>query len=378
MLFVRSCLIISITLIVFYNRMNLLVLNIRTDADHPTQGVSTIWLNKLADHFDHISVITMHKGLLDLKENIDVYSVGGELGYSRIKKTMNFYGHLFYILKHHNIHGCFTHMAVWFIILGGLILALRGIPRVTWYAHSVINPIMMAAYFLSNTVITPSPDSFRIKSEKVFVTGHGIDTQHYSRQRTMPNKSFLIGSVGRISRIKKYETLIQSLRLLMNEGVDSFKAVLYGNIQTIDDEEYKGYLESLVKELELEDKIFFPGPLTGNQVPQVMSGFDVFVNMLSKGGAGKAVLEAMSIEIPTLICTSAFNQFLSITDRDILVFQPQKPDSLHNRLKRLMQMTGDERNQLGKRLRKIVMQEHSVDRLSLKIKGIFENYANNG
>ncbi|MBW1723316.1 MAG: hypothetical protein JRJ78_14830 [Deltaproteobacteria bacterium] len=35
--------------------MNLLVFNIRTDADHPTQGVTTGWLNALGARFEHIS-----------------------------------------------------------------------------------------------------------------------------------------------------------------------------------------------------------------------------------------------------------------------------------------------------------------------------------
>ena len=226
--------------------MNLLVFNIRTDAKHPTQGVTSRWLNELADNFDQIFVITMHKGHIDLKMNIHVYSVGGELGYSRIRKTKEFYKLLFNILRHNRIDGCFTHMAVWFVFLGGAVLAVKGIPRVTWYAHSVINPIMLGACLLSNAIITASPDSFRIKSGKVHVTGHGIDTDHYSKRRREEKESFIIGSVGRISRIKNYETLIHSQKLLTDDGVDSFHVKLYGNIQTGDDKAYMKYLINLL------------------------------------------------------------------------------------------------------------------------------------
>ena len=351
--------------------MNLLVFNIRTDADHPTQGVTTKWLNKLADHFDHISVITMHKGRIDLKDNIDVYSIGGELGYSRIKKTINFYKLLNKILRQNNIYGCFTHMAVLFILMGGPILALRKIPRVTWYAHSVINPVMIISYFLSNAVITASPDSFRIMSPKVYVTGHGIDTEHYSKHPSPPNSLFTIGSVGRITKYKHYETLLKAGKLLMDDGIDSFQIKLYGNIQTRDDEKYMGYLDHLVKGLGLGETVDFAGPLTGEQVPAVVSHFDVFVNMLSKGGAGKAVLEAMSMEVPTIICTPAFNRYLSKEDRDKLIFKPNDPKSLKEKLKRMMKITGDERIELGKNLRNIVLNEHSLDNLALKIKNAF-------
>ena len=351
--------------------MNLLVFNIRTDAEHPTQGVTTRWLNELAKHFDHIFVITMHKGRLDLHDNIDVYSVGGEVGNSRIRKAVNFYKLLFRILRRNDIHGCFTHMAVLFALLGGPIFVVKRIPMVTWYAHSVINPVMIGAYLLSSKVITASQDSFRIKSRKVNITGHGIDTNHYSKEKMNSNNTFLIGSVGRISRIKNYELLLHSLKLLINDGIDSFTVKLYGNIQTRDDEVYKSNLENLLKRLDLADKVDFPGPLTNKQVPEVMSSFDVFVNMLSKGGVGKAVLEAMSTKVPTLICTPAFNPYLTEEDRKLLVFRPNNPVSLKQKLKGIMKVPEEKRIELGKRLREMVIKEHSLNHLALDIKDTF-------
>lgn len=353
--------------------VNLLVLNIRVDADHPTQGVTTLWLKALAGHFDHIYVITMHKGRLDLPENVSVFSIGGELGYSKIKKTLNFYKLLFSILKNNRIQGCFTHMASYLIFMGGPILVFKRIPRITWYAHSVINPVMMGAFLYSNAIITASADSFRIKSRKVHITGHGIETEHYSRRATKLNDTFTIGSIGRISRIKNYETLLHALKLLLDEGINSFKVKLYGNIQTEDDKKYKIFLENLVREYGLEKKVNFCNPVSGNQVPEILSGFDIFVNILSRGGAGKAVLEAMSTEVPTLICTSAFNQFLSYEDRKLLVFRPNDSNDLKFKIKNMMLLPKEKNVQIGKRLRNLVLQEHSLKNLSIKISNLFKS-----
>ncbi|MBW2305237.1 MAG: glycosyltransferase family 4 protein [Deltaproteobacteria bacterium] len=318
--------------------MNLLVFNIRTDADHPTQGVTTGWLNALGERFEHISVITMHKGRLALRKNIEVYSVGGERGVSRAMKVLNFYRLLRQTLKKRHFDGCFTHMAVLFTLLGGPILALKGIPRITWYAHSVINPVMFGAFMLSDAVVTASPDSFRIKAGKVKVTGHGIDTALYSRRPRAPNEVFVIGSVGRISRIKGYETLIKAVHLMIMEGCRDFKVMLYGNVQTEDDRKYRQELDDLCKTYGLQSFVRFPGPLKREEVPAIVSGFDVFVNMLSRGGAGKAVLEAMSIEVPTLVCTPAFNQVLSPEDRLRLVFRAGDPGDLKEKIVGIMQM----------------------------------------
>lgn len=352
--------------------MNLLVFNIRTDADHPTQGVTTRWLNELSKHFDHLYVITMNKGRMALRGNIDVYSVGGERSLGRVKKGVAFYRHLFRVLKGCEIHGCFAHMAVLFVLLGGPVLRWRNVPIIMWYAHSVINPAMVSATWFSRRIITASPDSFRYKSGKVRITGHGIDTEHYSRKPCVKGQVFRIGSVGRISRVKDYETLLQAVHLLKKEGIVDFEVHLYGNVQTPSDREYQSRLLTLVKSLALRENVAFPGPLTGDQVPEVVSGFDVFVNMLSRGGAGKAVLEAMSIECPTLICTPAFNRWLSRDDQDLLVFKAGDPVSLKERLKGIMTLSEDDRRRMGRRLRQIVVQGHSLKALAERIRSIVE------
>ena len=359
--------------------MNLLVFNIRTDADHPTQGVTTLWLNKLAERFDRIFVITMHRGRLALRENIEVYSVGGELGHGRLRKAVAFYRLLWGLLREREIHGCLTHMAVLFTLMGGLLLALKRVPTVTWYAHSAMTPVTLGAYILSHAVITASEDSFRIRSPKVHVIGHGIDTDHYRRKRSQGRGgAFLVGSVGRISRIKGYETLLHALKLLVEQGMERFQVVLYGNIQTRDDEVYRDRLERLVKELSLEEKVMFPGPLSSSQVPETVSRFDAFANMLSKGGAGKAVLEAMSMEVPTLICTPAFDRVLSREDRNLLVFDAENPASLKEKLEGLMSLDEQERAALGRRLRGIVLKEHSLDNWASRLKGIIEDLRKGG
>ncbi|MFC1814717.1 glycosyltransferase family 4 protein [Thermodesulfobacteriota bacterium] len=329
-------------------------------------------MNALGEHFDQIDVITMHKGRLALRDNICVYSVGGELGYSKIKKARNFYILLIKILNEKRIDGCFTHMAVWFMLIGGPLLMLKRIPRVTWYAHSVLNPVMLGAYVLSNAIVTASQDSFRINSRKVHVTGHGIDTNHYSRKFAGGAPVFTIGSVGRISRVKNYEVLFHAIKLLKDDGFESFQVKLYGNIQTKDDRYYSKHLESLINELNIDEKVQFLGSLTSGQVPEIVPTFDVFVNMLSRGGAGKAVLEAMSMEVPTIICTPAFDSDLSQRDRNLLLFRPDDPASLKSKLMDMMQLSFDKRDQIGKRLRKMVMARHSLDRLPLKIKQLIQ------
>ena len=44
----------------------LLVFNLATDADDPLLAFTTVWLNRLAEHYDSVDVITMRAGRLDV------------------------------------------------------------------------------------------------------------------------------------------------------------------------------------------------------------------------------------------------------------------------------------------------------------------------
>ena len=129
--------------------------------------------------------------------------------------------------------------------------------------------------------------------------------------------------------------------------------------------------------MHLAEKVEFCGPIGGDQVPEVVTDFDVFVNLLAKGGAGKAVLEAMSMKVPTLICTTAFDPFLTKEDRDVLVFRPDDPESLKHKIVGVMNSCEEDRSRMGERLRELVVRQHSLGNLAGKIKAIFQNLQKN-
>lgn len=113
--------------------MRLLWFNLATDLDDPILGFTSAWLRAAARRVEAVHVITMRAGRLELPENVRVYSVGKEKGYSKPRRALEFYRRLCRIINREGVEACFSHMIPIFSIMAAPLLKARGIPLVTWY-----------------------------------------------------------------------------------------------------------------------------------------------------------------------------------------------------------------------------------------------------
>src|SRR5947207_1803808 len=160
--------------------MRLLLFNLATDEDDPILGFATRWIRALAAVVDFIHVVTMRMGKLDLSDNVRVYSVGKEKGYSEPRRVVEFYRILARILRQHNIDVCFSHMIPLFTVLGGPILKAKRIPIVTWYAHPKVTRILKIAHRLSDRMVASLPTAYPYSQDKLTTIGQGVDTKLFS------------------------------------------------------------------------------------------------------------------------------------------------------------------------------------------------------
>jgi len=158
----------------------LLVFNLATDADDPVLGFTTVWLNRLAAHYDALDVITMRAGRLDVAGNVRVYSVGKERGFSEPRRVWEFHRLLRERLAEQRYEACFAHMMPLFAVLGAPQLRIARVPVTLWYTHRSAHWTVRAAVPLVRRVVTAAPDSFPIATPKLRVLGHGVDTGFFS------------------------------------------------------------------------------------------------------------------------------------------------------------------------------------------------------
>jgi len=350
--------------------MRLLLFNLVTDADDPVLGIMTTWVNALASRCEAVDVITMKVGRLAVAPNVTVYSVGKEKGYSEARRAVEFYRILSGLLRRNHYDACFAHIMQVFVVLGAPLLKAYRIPITLWYAHKAMGRTLQIAEKLVDHIVTASPKSFRLPSQKVKVIGHGIDTELFKPASQQSTRPFTLISVGRIAPVKRLEIIISAVKALREQGLTDVRLLLVGEAAA-QDKDYGEQLRQLVVNYQLTDAVTFTGGMPYEAVVREYQQADVMVNMSATGSMDKAVLEAMACGLPVVTANEAFKVLLAQW-ADLLYIPPESPEVLSVRLKQLALMSPEERAALGAALRQLVVEQHSMEHLTDQLMTIFK------
>ena len=217
---------------------------------------------------------------------------------------------------------------------------------------------------LTHTVFTASQESFRLSSQKVIVTGHGIDTDLFKPTEKLQEKSTVLNilSVGRISRVKNYETLIKAAKVLEEKGF-SFEIHIIGEIPMEKDKDYGLLILNKIKEVNLiHNLIFMEGKVNHEDLIPYYQDNDLFVHLSKTGSLDKSLLEAMASGIKVL----SSNDWSRNNLPSELVFKENDPIDLANKIQNIPKT--DFRTQL----RNYVVKNHNLDNLIAKISSVIQ------
>ena len=341
--------------------MNLLLFNLALDADDPILNFTTRWVNRLAQFYDRIDVITMRAGRVEVEPNVCVHSVGKEKGYGEARRAIEFYSILAQLLRERHYDACFAHMMPLFAVMGAPLLRLVHTPITLWYTHRSAHRILQLATAVSARVVTAAPDSFPLKTDKLRVIGHGIDTDFFTPIALMDESrphhfdAPCIVQVARLMPIKRQADVIRAL-----PDVPGAQAVFVGDVPPDVDPSYRDQLEALARDLGVTERVTF----AGNQPPNIVHTWNlrasVAINLSPPGLFDKAVLEAMSCAVPTLVINPAFDPLLGEYANRLRI---DSPDQLAPRLRDLLALSDLERRKIGMILRERVVAAHSLDGL---------------
>ena len=351
--------------------MNLLMITPAVDLKDSFHGFTHTWVNELGDRVDILFVITLKKGEADLGENVKLFSLDSKK--NKISKFIYLNRLLLDIVPRVDI--IFTHMFPEFPIFVAPYAKIFKKKIVMWRAHGHVSLTNRISHVLVDKVVTPSKESFRIKSKKVTITGHGIDTDRFKpslSQKSEEDKKTIL-SVGRISPVKDYETLIKAADSLIKEkGIKDLNFVIVGGAPIESEEEYFESLKNMVKDLKLKNNVKFVGSVPYDEVVNHYQKCDIFISASQTGSIDKAVLEAMACGKPAITCNEAFEKVFEKYS-SILMFKKNDPTNLVNKITHILQMDGIQRNELCHNLRDIVEKGHSIESLADKLIKVFED-----
>ncbi len=194
---------------------------------------------------------------------------------------------------------------------------LAGAPHLT-AVHSDLaaeysNPFIRSLYRLSDFLTRPFTKRYiaaskylkktlvqkRIGKDKITVIYDGVNprtegpknrrTEERKSGRTEDREEIIIGSLGRLDKVKGYDNLIRAFSMLENTDA---KLMIWGEGKEREN------LEALIKKLGLEDVAEMPGHIDPAEALRKM---DIYIQPSRSEGLGLAVIEAMLAGKPVVV-----------------------------------------------------------------------------
>ena len=363
------------------NKVKLLIVTQKVDENDAILGFFHRWVEEFAKHCERVTVICLYEGEHHLPGNVKVLSLGKEArvqgatlrssGAKRKSGKRSFLARAKYILRFYryiwrerkNYDAVFVHMNPIYVVLGGVLWRIWKKKIALWYTHKQVDLKLRVAEKLANVIFTASKESFRLPSKKVKIMGHGIDVERFTLKTVKNNKGgkLHIITVGRISPIKDYETLVFAVEILVKKNIPICVSVI-GDAPDAKQKMYASYIHSLIKEKNLELVFSFCGTIPNKNLVQALQKADVFVNMSHTGSLDKAILEAMAIGLPVLTSNEALVSILGKENAG-LMFEKGDARDFADKIIEIKNTDSNKHDKLSNELRNIVVKNHNIKNL---------------
>ncbi len=232
-------------------------------------------------------------------------------------------------------------------------------PKGQWFGRSILTPF---SFYKTKKIIAVSENTkadlmeiFKIKKEKIEVIHEGVedynkltvDEEKIDSKFKIQDPYFLF--IGTLEPRKNLVRLVKAFSLFLKDNNQNFKLVLAGK---------KGWQYGLIfetiKKLNLEDKVIYVGYVNLLEKVYLLKKAFAFVFPSLYEGFGLPILEAMNMGVP--IITSNIASIPEIVIDNALLVEPYKTKTI------------------TKAMLKIVSQSGLKEELSLKEKGIAQNF----
>lgn len=342
--------------------MKLLMITRKVDKDDGLAGFTFNWIKKLAKHCNQLYVICLEQGnIVGLPDNVEVHSLGKEVGKNRLREFWRFQKLALQIVP--RVDGVFTHQNPEYGILVAPWSKFFNKRLVAWYTHKAVGWKLRLLNSLADRMVTASQESFRLKSKKLKVLHHGIDTDLFSFKTKEKHNELRLLTISRISQIKNIHLMIDLVKRL-KDTLD--RKIILKIVGTVSSETEKIYLQKLKEQitgLNLESNVEFLGSIANDQTPVLYQEADMFLNFSDTGSLDKTIIESMSCGTPVFTFNEAAKNILPET----LVFNKEEINQVINQIKELINLSVEAKNKLGESLRQKAGQDHNLDSLVKKI-----------
>ena len=276
---------------------HLLVINYAMDEKSQVFSHQVEVVNKLADKYDQVSVLTGLIGTYKVSSNVRVFSCNWIPG-NRFTSLFRFMMKFLQLLGRNKFTCIFSHMtSVQSTFISPITRVLR-IRHYLWYAHTSDNIYLQISRALTNGIITSTPGSCPIKGQKVYVIGQSVDSKVFNKKLRLETPIVKLIHVGRFDPSKNIESIVAEIKKLRDEH-PGLKLDIIG---TPSSDKFQHYMESVkskfISDLQIGWLTFRPA-IERIKLPDELKKYDCFVHAF-QGSLDKTLVEATLAGIPVV------------------------------------------------------------------------------
>lgn len=251
----------------------------------------------------------------------------------------------------------------------------------TEHSTKIVNKKQLIAYRLtdrlshintnvSNEAVKSYVEAGAVGRGNMVTVVNGVDTTKFyfdqatrdkTRQKLNIKSRKLILAIGRLVTPKDYPNLLNAISILKNSRNDF-------TVNIVGDGELKVELFTLVRNLGLEDTVHFLGART--DIKDLMQAADVYVMSSLWEGLPMVILEAMACE--RMVVATDCGGIKDVVDGNGIIVPTMSSELLSQALNDALDMTEDERRNLGLKARQHVVDNYS---LSYNVDSYLELYS---
>ncbi len=343
------------------NGVRILIVTQKLDINDGYFGFFHDWILRFARNCSKVTVIALEVGEYRLPDNVKVLSLKKGSKIQSLKLLWSYS-----ISEKNNYDVVFCHMSPVYVITGWFVWTMMDKMVTLWYVHRSVDLKLRLAHILSKIIFTATPESFRIKSDKVKYMGQSVDLDRFKKPQDITSNAssvLKIITVGRITPIKSLETLIDAAKVIKLNNI-AFNVSIVGEPVVHSDFKYKEKLVTKIQDYNLTNEVVFVGSVSNKDIPSYYWKNDICVNMAPTGGLDKTVLEAMAASMPVVVCNRAFEKHIGIYE-DELIFNEKDSSDLAKKI--LEVYVNKSYAKIGEYLRKAVEERSNLDRMIVEV-----------
>lgn len=213
------------------------------------------------------------------------------------------------------------------------ILDLEGKNRKYNLLRQSIRPLIHRFITVSKDLERWLINTIKVEPAHIKQIYNGVDNVRFSPKSklnsiTIPNNfisdnTFVIGSVGRMAKVKDYLSLVRAFLLLVEQTP---QAKDYLRLLIVGDGESRRECIAMLRQADLENLAWLPGERS--DVSELMQLFDVFVLPSLAEGISNTILEAMSCGLPVIATNVGGNMELVIDSQTGKLIPSGNPEAL--------------------------------------------------